>query len=164
MRGEVVADETFIGGSVSLSHQQGRHGKPVYGPGGSGRAPSDKTAVLSLIDRGTGEVRSRVVPDVTGATLRKVIAENVDMPNTILFSDEGRGYVTFEHEFAAHKTVNHSDDEYVRYEADGIVTSNDAENFFSQLKRFIDGTHHHVSATDCPATCRSSTSATPLAR
>jgi hypothetical protein len=27
----------------------------------------------------------------------------------------------------------------------GVITSNQAENFFSQLKRSLDGTHHHVS-------------------
>jgi hypothetical protein len=43
--------------------------------------------------------------------------------------------------FDAHETVNHAEDEYVR---DGWTT-NHAENYFSQLKRSIDGTHHHVS-------------------
>jgi hypothetical protein len=37
--------------------------------------------------------------------------------------------------------VNHLAGEYVR---DGAGT-NQAENYFSQLKRSIDGTHHHVS-------------------
>ena len=82
---------------------------------------------------------------MTGATLRKVIAEHVDMGNSTLYTDESKNYVVLGREFAAHKTVNHSEDEYVRYEADDVVTSNQAENFFSQLKRSIDGTHHHVS-------------------
>jgi len=30
------------------------------------------------------------------------------------------------------------------------VTTNHAENFFSQLKRSIDGTHHHVSVDHMP--------------
>lgn len=37
--------------------------------------------------------------------------------------------------------MDHQTGEYVR----GDVTTNPAENFFSQLKRSIDGTHHHVS-------------------
>lgn len=154
MRGEVVADETFIGGSWSNRHVSARNpGTPV--PMGNGeRRPGgyrgDKTVVLSLIERATGEVRSRVIPDVTGATLRKVIAEQVDMANTVLFTDEGHGYKPLSFELAGHKTVNHAEDEYVRYEADGIVTSNDAENFFSQLKRSLDGTHHHVSREHLP--------------
>ena len=40
-----------------------------------------------------------------------------------------------------HSTVDHRAGEYVR----GDVSTNQAENFFSQLKRSIDGTHHHVS-------------------
>ena len=31
-----------------------------------------------------------------------------------------------------------------------MVTSNQAENFFSQLKRSIDGTHHRVSVEHLP--------------
>ena len=42
---------------------------------------------------------------------------------------------------ASHQFVNHSVGEYVR----GPVSTNKAENFFSQLKRSIDGTHHSVS-------------------
>jgi hypothetical protein len=41
----------------------------------------------------------------------------------------------------SHGSVNHAEGEYVR---DGIST-NAAEGYFSQLKRSIDGTHHHVS-------------------
>ncbi len=31
-----------------------------------------------------------------------------------------------------------------------MVTTNMAENFFSQLKRSLDGTHHHVSGEHLP--------------
>ncbi len=44
-------------------------------------------------------------------------------------------------EYAGHETVDHSVREYVR----GNVSTNRAEGFFSQLKRSVDGTHHHVS-------------------
>lgn len=40
-----------------------------------------------------------------------------------------------------HSSIDHRAGEYVR----GDVSTNQAENFFSQLKRSIDGTHHHVS-------------------
>jgi transposase-like protein len=141
----VVADETFIGGKPRNRHQQGR---PVRLPeGGRGRAGSatKKTPVLSLIDRRTGEVRSRVVADVSGATLRKVMSEQVDMAGSILHTDGGTQYRDMGTEFIAHEFVDHSAYEYVRYTDERVVTSNQAENFFSQLKRSIDGTHHHVS-------------------
>ncbi len=44
-------------------------------------------------------------------------------------------------QFAGHEYVDHSSHEYVR----GDVTTNHAEGYFSQMKRSIDGTHHHVS-------------------
>lgn len=157
MRGVIVADETWIGGSVKNRHNSYRHpkGGPVPVVPGA-RQPHDrgpgegKVSVLALIDTATLEVRSRVIADVTGATLRKAISEQVDMANSVLYTDEAASYRTFASEFAAHETVNHSDDEYVRYEGDRVITSNDAECFFSQLKRSIDGTHHHVSAEHLP--------------
>ena len=149
MTGTVVADETFIGGVEKNRHKRNRY--PYAAPERvvpgkiDGGPHSGKTTVLSLIHTESGEVRSQVIPDVTGATLRKAIAEQVDLAGTTLHTDEGTGYRVLAPELAAHLTVNHSDHEYVRYGPDGIVTSNQAENFFSQLKRSIDGTHHHVS-------------------
>ena len=72
--GRVIADETYIGGKPS-----NRHG---HQPGQGGQGRTDKTPVLSLVSRETGEVRSKVIPDVTGATLRKAIAEQVDLAAT----------------------------------------------------------------------------------
>ncbi len=156
MQGTVVADETFIGGSDRNRHKKDRHpGITVAAepervvPGRREKRSTgpyrNKTAVLSLINRETGEARSRIISDVTGATLRKAITEQVNMASTELHTDEHRSYRILRPELAGHKTVNHSADEYVRYEAEGVVTTNQAENFFSQLKRSIDGTHHHVS-------------------
>lgn len=53
----------------------------------------------------------------------------------------GRFSVWVGKEFASHETVDHGKDEYVR----GDVHTNTVEGFFLQLKRSIDGTHHHVS-------------------
>lgn len=145
----VVADETFIGGKAKNRHKtkSADAGTPVpIAPGERNPNPvADKTAVLSLIDTETGEVRSRIVPDVTGATLRKAIADQVHMGRSTLHTDQSQSYKLVAGEFAAHETVNHNQDEYVRYTPEGVVTSNQAENFFSQLKRSLDGTHHHVS-------------------
>lgn len=48
-----------------------------------------KTIVLTLVERHTGRSHSRVIPDVTGATVRKAIAERVDMPATTLHTLSG---------------------------------------------------------------------------
>lgn len=156
MRGVVVADETFIGGKVeNLDHGPRKRlvetPDPIK-PGslGTGGNKFRKSIVLSLIDKQTGEARSAVIPDVTGATLRKVISEQVDMPNTELWTDEWPGYFPLRNELAAHETVNHRQGEYVRYVGGRAISSNAAENFFGQLKRSIDGTHHRVSHEHLP--------------
>lgn len=63
-----------------------------------------------------------------------------------LHTDEGKPYVKLGRQYGDHQTVNHHKGEYVR---EG-VTTNHAEGYFSQLKRSIDGTHHHVSVEHLP--------------
>lgn len=139
LRGTIVADETWIGGKPRNKHQQG---KP-QGQGGKGRAgtPKHMTPVLSLVNKETGEVRSHVIADVHGGTLAKVMAEQIDMANSHLHTDGHLPYRQIGQQFISHEHVDHSAHEYVR----GVVSTNPAEGFFSQLKRSIDGTHHHVS-------------------
>ena len=43
-----------------------------------------------------------------------------------------------------HSLVNHTADEYVRYEEGFCVTTNTVEGFFATLKRGINGVYHHV--------------------
>ena len=131
MTGRVVADETWIGGVPA-----NRHGHVARRPG-----QTDKTPVMSLVSRETGEVRSRVVTDVGRKTLRTVLKANTVPGETHLQTDSAPPYRVIGHAFAGHTFVNHLAGEYVR---DGAGT-NQAENYFSQLKRSIDGTHHHVS-------------------
>jgi transposase-like protein len=127
MVGTIVADETYIGGKAKNKH--------------AGTPFAEKTPVLALINCETGEVRSRALPVVDGANLRKAIEEHVNMRPSVLYTDELRSYKQFSDEFTDHITVNHSAGQYVHRGA----STNRAEGFFSQLKRSIDGTHHRVS-------------------
>jgi ISXO2-like transposase domain len=86
------------------------------------------------------------VPDVTARTLRKALTADVDMPSTVLHTDGAPAYVVVAPAMAGHESVDHKAGEYVR----NGVTTNMAETFFSQLKRSVDGTHHHVSAKHLP--------------
>jgi len=141
LRGTIVADETFIGPAPKNQHAWKREQIRPRNPGE--RTPQgDKTAVLSLVNVETGEVRSRVVPDVTGATLAKVMNEQIDMAGSVLHTDSAAQYRPIGPAFIAHETVNHEAGEYVNARGAG---TNHAEGYFSQLKRSIDGTHHHVS-------------------
>lgn len=116
LQGVVEADETYIGGRAK---------------GKRGRGAANKTPVLSLVER-DGEVRSQ---------MKEVLDEHVD-PSAVLVTDEFPAYRKPGQAFARHEVVNHSEGEYVRLGAH----TNTAENYFGQLKRSIDGTHHHVSA------------------
>jgi transposase-like protein len=141
MRGTIVADETWIGGDPKNRHSGDDRQEPTTTLTGKPNRHTDKTPVVSLINADTGEVRSAVVPNVTAANLRKFMSRNVDMANSTLYTDEARYYFKIGEEYFAHQSVNHSEGEYVR----GNVTTNRAEGFFGQLKRSLDGTHHHVS-------------------
>jgi transposase-like protein len=129
--GIVEADETWMGGD-----DKNRHSNKKRGPDDSGRV-----IVLSLVSTETGEVRSQVVPNVQGFTLSDAIENVADKAQTTLHTDGHGGYGFIDWEFKGHATVNHHQGEYAR----GDVTTNRVEGFFSQFKRSIDGTHHHIS-------------------
>jgi hypothetical protein len=69
------------------------------------------------------------------------IAEVMDLKRTHLHTDGGAAYKSIAPHAAAHEFVDHTPGEYTR----GNISTNLAEGYFSQLKRSIDGTHHHVS-------------------
>jgi transposase-like protein len=133
LSGRVVADETWYGGTPKNrhGHVQGEHMQGEH----------DKTPIMALVSRETGEVRSQVVPTVKAENLRAVLREHVDPSNTHLHTDQALGYRKIASEFASHTAVNHNIGQYI---VNGAGT-NQAETYFSQLKRSLDGTHHHVS-------------------
>jgi transposase-like protein len=134
LSGTIISDETWVGGDPENRHGH-RANKGVQGK-------TEKTPVVTLIDTSTREARSRAIPTVTGRTLRDLIAESVDMPHTILHTDASNRYNIVARELAGRLIVNHRQGEYVSAEG---VSTNIAETYFSQLKRSLDGTHHHVS-------------------
>lgn len=139
MSGTVVADETFYGGKLGNKHRQGQ---TPHDHERKRRASRDnKTPVVALISKETGEVRAQVVANVTGDTLRRVLSEETDLPNTTLHTDSLRSYRPIGADMAGHEYVDHANYEYVR----GDVSTNLAESYFSQMKRSIDGTFHAVS-------------------
>lgn len=83
---------------------------------------------------------------MSAANLGKVMAEHIDVSGSVLHADSSKSYLIIGPRFVSHSAVNHLAGEYVR----GNVSTNKAENFFSQLKRSIDGTHHHVSVEHLP--------------
>lgn len=130
LTGRVVADETYIGGKPKNRHK-GHRGRQGY---------TDKTPVMALIPRDGGEVVTKVVPNVTGENLAAAIRGEVEPERVVLHTDESGRYHSAGLPFKAHHTVNHSAEEYVR----GDVSTNQAENFFSQFEA-----QHRRNAPSC---------------
>jgi transposase-like protein len=120
----VEADETFVGGKAC---------NRAY------REPPPKEAVMALVERG-GKVASFHVPNVTAATLKPIIAEALSTDSHFR-TDESGVYWNIGEQFASHRTVVHSANEYVR----GDAHTNTVEGYFSILKRGIYGVYQHVS-------------------
>jgi transposase-like protein len=135
MKGIVEADETYVGGKERNRKQRDKQHKTGRG--------TDKTPVMVLVER-DGIARSFRLANVTGDEVKTVIRQNVDRAARI-HTDAFRSYAGLAKEYASHETVNHLD-EWVR----GDVHTNTAENFFSILKRGINGVYHHVSEAHLP--------------
>lgn len=132
--GTVEADETYIGPkSKGTQRKSGKQGWRA-----------DKTPVVTVVERESGEARSRVVHRVTAETLGATLAANV-APEAVLMTDGLQAYRKIAPAYAEHHRVRHDIGEYARTTANGRrAHSNTVEGFFSQLKRSIDGTHHFV--------------------
>jgi transposase-like protein len=128
LTGTVECDETYVGG------------KPRYqGISKRGRGTA-KTPVFAAVQR-EGQIRRRVVANVTGETLKAAIREEVDNRARIV-TDENSAYRGIGSEFAGgHESVCHSTREYAR----GDVHTNTAESSFALVKRGIMGIYHNVS-------------------
>jgi transposase-like protein len=140
--GEVEADETFIGGKARNMHKD-VHARRISG---MGRNTEDKIMVMGILERG-GKVRTKIIADRKQKTLHGAVRENVKA-GAELFTDEFGAYKGLESEYE-HQIVDHA----VRY-VDGRVHTNGLENFWSLLKRGLDGNLR----------CRRTVSSFPLPR
>jgi transposase-like protein len=122
----VEADETFIGFKKD---------------GDRSRAYHHKMKVLSLVDRGTGEVRSVVVNRIDADSIMPVVLGNVSRESTIM-TDEATVYRPVKRYFAGHGTTSHTHGVYVSRDNDSIH-SNTVEGYFSIFKRGMKGIYQH---------------------
>ena len=128
--GIVECDETYIGPRKPRYIRLGKRGP---------REDIPKTPVFVAVER-QGRIRRRILPDVTGETLKQAVREEVDR-RAVLLTDEAYAYRGLGAEFQEHATVNHSTREYAR----GPVHTNTAESSHALVKRGIVGIYHNVS-------------------
>lgn len=137
--GKVVEmDETYVGRRTSRKGEK------------RSRSVKGKEAVFSLVER-NGQVRSFHVPAVTSKTLRPIIKQQLAKDSHVM-TDTGTVYAKV-NKFQGfntssitdlvekHEYVNHGIEEYVR----GNVHTNTIENYFSILKRGLNGVYQHCS-------------------
>src|SRR5262249_28403507 len=133
MTGIVEADETYVGGKLrnktSTIRKLAGRDQDHY------EAFTKKAAVLSIVERG-GKVYSRHVERVTAENLTEVL-NSVCAADAHLMTDSSSVLIKAgkDNENRKHSLVNHSADEYVRYEEGVCVTTNTVEGYFSILKR-----------------------------
>jgi transposase-like protein len=129
LSGEVETDETFIGGKALNMHASKRAEK-ITGTGGK-----DKTAVMGILERG-GRIRTKAVPNREKKALQAEVREHVETGSAI-YTDALKSYEGM-NEFE-HQVVDHA----VQY-VDGKAHTNGCENFWSLLKRGLNGTYTSV--------------------
>jgi len=128
--GEVEADETFIGGKARNMHA-GKRAAKITGTGGK-----DKTAVLGILERG-GKIKTKVIPNRKKKALQSEVRKHVEA-GAALYTDALLSYQGLAGDYA-HQVIDHA----VAY-VDGAVHTNGVENFWSLLKRSINGTYISV--------------------
>lgn len=128
----VEIDECGIGGQSIYKHAS----KKLKNADGS--TISSKTPVIGMKERG-GNVKAIAIPDRTMESLLPTVFANV-ATGSVIMTDELLAYQHLKDHFE-HHSVNHSAKQYVN----GMAHTNGIENFWSHLKRGIDGIYHWVS-------------------
>jgi transposase len=100
-----------------------------------------------MLERDTGQVWAKTVPDVRTDTLRQAVRHKI-RPGSTVSTDKHGGYNLLWQEKLRHGRVNHSAKEYARYDHDAKETysTNSIEGFWKLFKDSIRSTHIHVSA------------------
>lgn len=128
----VEIDECGIGGQSYYKHANKKTRNE------DGATISNKATVIGFRERG-GNVKAIYIPDRNKETLLPAVYANVK-PGSILMTDELAAYQHLKKDFE-HYSVNHSVKQFVS----GMAHTNGIENFWSHLKRGIDGIYHQIS-------------------
>ena len=125
---EVEVDESFIGGKARNMHKEKR-AKAITGTGGKGKA-----IVFGILERG-GKVRTQVIDDRKGKTVQPLIREQV-AAGSALYTDAMLGYPDSIQSLLIRPSIMLLNM--------FMAVHNGMENFWSLLKRVLNGTHVSV--------------------
>jgi transposase-like protein len=141
--GVVEMDETFIGGKAGNRHKR----KQLEFKEKNKRHPfGGKVGVIGAISR-KGNVVCQVIERLNNDTISEFVNATVPDDVSLVATDDAVHYDCIKYgDDAPHKSVNHSQGEYVR----GEVHTANLDQFWSLLKRGIMGSFHHVSAKYLP--------------
>lgn len=134
MDGEVEVDESYIGGKARNMHREKKK-RVITGTGGM-----SKVAVMGLLERhgkNGSQVRTHVVQTIRKPELQSRIREHVERGAEV-FTDRLRSYDGLGSDYA-HDVIDHAE-----CYAKGKVHTNGLENFWSLVKRALNGTYISV--------------------
>lgn len=134
----VEIDEAYIGGKEKNKHYKKQRSKVNPSLNNDGTHFQPKRMVVGFIERG-GDIIVRHVPRATNKEILPLIEKHI-VKGSEVHTDESRIYHSVGKTYT-HRTVVHSASQYVV----GNCHTNTIENFWSQLKRGINGIYHHVS-------------------
>jgi len=134
LEGVVELDEAFYGGKNKNRHYRKRIDYKKV----TGRAYPDKVPIFGMYERNTGRVRAMVISRKQFNSMARTITYNI-APGSTLMTDDWVGYKPVDKIYTRH-FIEHK--KYIY--ADGDVTTNRIENFWSHLKRGLHGTYIRV--------------------
>jgi transposase-like protein len=94
----------------------------------------NKTIVMGVLDRDARQVRAAVIPAARRSTMETMVRDHVE-PGTTMMTDAHVGYDNLK-DYFPHEVINHME-AYVK----GRIHTNGIENFWSLLKRGLNGTY-----------------------
>ena len=131
--GIIEMDEAYVGGKNKNRHFD----KKVKNS--QGRSHIDKKTLFGIMQRG-GNVRVYDIPNTSSKYLLPIIYKNVSQEHSTIMTDEWTPYKKLDKNYK-YERVYHGKGQY----SNGICHTNSMENFWSILKRTINGSYVSVS-------------------